>query len=153
MTHSIVTIALLSAAALLACNPAMGQSPPPLATKPAAPRASAPVVPPALDLGDCPDTASSFEVGKNYSCSCPASAVDGSPAGPVYGSLVYANDSNICSAAVHAGVLKTATAGAILLKMQESPPVFKSATRNGMKSEVWASAAASAFQFALPANP
>lgn len=152
MTNSFVKIVIFSAAAFIACDRAAAQTSATPA-QPAAPRVTAPAAPPALDLGDCPDNASSFELGKTYVCSCPPSAADGSAAGAVYGSLVYANDSNICSAAVHAGVLKSTAAGRVLVQMTDSPPVFKSATRNGIKSEVWATATAAAFQFALPTRP
>jgi LCCL domain len=152
MTHQLAKIVILSAAAFIACDHAAAQSTT-TSAPPAAARSVAPAAPPALDLGDCPDVAGSFELGKTYVCSCPPGATDGSPAGTVYGSLVYANDSNICSAAVHAGALKSGAAGRVLLQMLESPPVFKSTTQNGVKSEVWLTATAAAFQFALPARP
>ena len=149
MKRSLTAIALLTTA-IIACAPAFGQS---TVAPAAAPPAVAPAAPPALDLGDCPDGAGAFELGKTYQCSCPPSAADGSAAGPVYGSLVYANDSNICAAAVHAGVLKTATAGRVLVQMMDSPPVFKSTNQNGIKSEVWTTATNAAFQFAPTAKP
>jgi hypothetical protein len=152
MTRPFVAIGMLCAAALISSSAATGQSPA-MTSQAAAPAAVAPAAPPALDLGDCPDAAGNFEVGRTYVCSCPPSASDGTPAGAIYGSLVYANDSNICTAAVHAGALKSATAGRVLVQMMESPPVFKGTTQNGIKSEVWTSGSAAAFQFALPAKP
>ena len=152
MTHRLVALALFSAAVFIAGDSALAQSPA-TAAGAAAPAAATPAALPALDLGDCPDGAGGFEVGKTYVCSCPPSAADGTPGGPVYGSLVYANDSNICTAAVHAGALKTATAGRVLVQMMDSPPVYKSATQNGIKSEVWTTPTAAAFQFAPPAKP
>ena len=150
MKRSLPAILMFSAAVIV-WGPTFAQSP--VATaQPAPPASAAPAAPPALDLGDCPDAAGSFELGKSYVCSCPPSAADGSPSGPVYGSLVYANDSNICTAAVHAGALKTATAGRVLIQMLDSPPVFKGTTQNGVKSEVWATATAAAFQFAPAAK-
>jgi hypothetical protein len=141
-THFVRIAALTAAAALFPCQAALGQTPasvpiaaPPLAT------------PNALDLGDCPDIANGFEIGKTYACACPPSAAADSPAGAVYGTLVYAYDSNICAAAVHSGALKAATAGRVSLQMVDSPPVFKGTTQNGIKSEVWASSSTSAFQF------
>jgi len=101
----------------------------------------------ALDLGDCPDNADDLGQGKTYSCSCPALA----DAAPIYGSDVYAQDSALCTAAVHAGVLKQDAAGSILFQVVASPPVFKGTTRNGVKSEVWPKPAAAAFQF-VPAK-
>jgi hypothetical protein len=143
MTSTFVRIATFTAVtALFVCQAAVGQTPTqaPSAAPPAA-------VPAALDIGDCPDIANGFEIGKTYACACPASASVDSPAGAVYGTLVYAYDSNICSAAVHAGVLKAATSGRVSVEMVDSPPVFKGTTQNGVKSEVWATASTAAFQF------
>ncbi len=143
MTIPFVRIAtLVAAAALFACQAAIGQTP-----------ASAPTAAPpmaassALDIGDCPDIANGFEIGKTYACACPPSASADAPAGAVYGTLVYAYDSNICAAAVHAGALKAATAGRVSVQMVDSPPVFKGTTQNGIKSEVWATSSTAAFQF------
>jgi hypothetical protein len=134
---------LILVIALIACGPALAQAVPTSAAPP----------PAALDLGDCPDVAGAFELGKTYVCSCPPSAADGSPGGTVYGSLVYSNDSNVCAAAVHAGALKAATAGRVVVQMLDSPPVFKSTNQNGIKSEVWTTATAAAFQFSPAAQP
>ena len=98
---------------------------------------------PALDLGDCPDDAGGLSQGKAYLCACPAQA----EAAPVFGSDVYAENSGICSAAVHAGMLKQEVPGQVLFHVIASPPVFKGATRNGVKSEVWPQPAEAAFQF------
>jgi LCCL domain len=152
MTRSLASIAILSAAAFIIGSPAFGQSAA-APSPPITPAAAAPAAPPALDLGDCPDAAGNFEAGKNYVCSCAPSASDGSAGGAVYGSLVYANDSNICTAAVHSGTLKAATAGRVVIQMMDSPPVYKSTTQNGIKSEVWTTPTAAAFQFAVPAKP
>jgi hypothetical protein len=131
--------------ALLVCQAAVAQ------TQTTAPSAAAPMaVPAALDIGDCPDIAGGSEIGKTYACACPPSASGDSPAGAVYGTLVYAYDSNICSAAVHAGALKAATAGRVSVQMIDSPAVFKGTTQNGVKSEVWATSSTAAFQFPPP---
>ncbi|HEV2038135.1 MAG TPA: LCCL domain-containing protein [Candidatus Eremiobacteraceae bacterium] len=144
MTHYFIRIAMLTAAtSLFACPPAVGQTP--TSTPSAAPPMAAPA---ALDIGDCPDAAYGFELGKTYSCACPPSASPGAAAGgAVYGTSVYTSDSNICAAAVHAGALKPATASHITVQMVESPPVFKGTTQNGVKSDVWTTATSAAFQF------
>jgi LCCL domain len=144
MTTYFVRIATLSAAAALcACQAALGQTPT------SAPAAAPPMAAPAaLDIGDCPDAAYGFEIGKTYACACPPSVLaDSPPAGSVYGTVVYTSDSNICVAAVHAGALKAATAGRVSLQMIDSLPVYKGTTQNGVKSEVWATVTPSAFQF------
>jgi hypothetical protein len=143
MTTYFTRIATFTAAtALFVCQTAVGQTPTKDST--AAPPMAAPA---ALDIGDCPDIANGFEIGKTYACACPPSASADAPAGAVYGTLVYAYDSNICAAAVHAGALKAATAGRVSVQMVDSPPVFKGTTQNGIKSEVWATPSTSAFQF------
>ena len=98
---------------------------------------------PALDLGDCPDNAEGLGQGKAYLCACPAQA----ETAPVFGSDVYAENSGICTAAVHAGMLKQDALGQVLFHVIVSPSVFKGATRNGVKSEVWPQPADAAFQF------
>jgi hypothetical protein len=144
MTTRFVRIATLTvAAALFACQAVLGQTPTGVPT--AAPPMAAPA---ALDIGDCPDAAYSFEIGKTYGCACPPSVLANSPpAGSVYGTVVYTSDSNICVAAVHAGALKAATAGRVSVQMIDSPAVYKGTTQNGVKSEVWATMTQSAFQF------
>jgi hypothetical protein len=133
---------LITAAGLFVCQAALGQAPT------GAPVAAPPMAAPAaLDVGDCPDIAGGFEIGKTYACACPPSGTADAPAGTVYGTLVYAYDSNICAAAVHAGALKAATAGRVSVQMIDSPPVFKGTTQNGIKSEVWATPSTAAFQF------
>jgi LCCL domain len=115
-----------------------------------APAAAAPGMTPAadavaaLDLGDCPDNAVGLDQGKTYSCACPAL---GEPA-IIYGSDIYTADSNICTAAVHAGARQRSSAGSVTLQTIASPQVFKGATRNGIKSEAWAQPADAAFRFA-----
>lgn len=113
----------------------------PAADAPAAPAGEASV----LDLGDCPDTPSGFEQGNTYACMCPSSP----PAAAIYGAAVYSNDSNICVAAIHAGVLRKGVNGRVVLQVVSSPPVFQGKTQSGIKSEVWPKPTASAFQFTL----
>ncbi len=152
---------LVAATIALACTTAIAQtqapaktSPPPMTAMPAAaaPAAGAASVasPPALDLGDCPDVADAFELGKTYSCACPESALPDISAGsaPIYGALVYTGDSNICIAALHAGVLKPNLAARIAVVMVDSPAVFKGTTQNGVKSQVYATKTSVAFRFA-----
>jgi hypothetical protein len=97
----------------------------------------------ALDIGDCPDTATSFEDGNIYVCAC-----SGASSGTIYGTDVYTNDSNICQAAIHAGVLKKGVPGRVSVRMVASPRVFKGTTRNGIKSEVWVKPTPHAFEIA-----
>jgi hypothetical protein len=113
---------------------------------PQAQQAATPDTANALDLGDCPNTATGFDQGKTYLCTCPAS-----PSGLVYGSGTYTPDSNICVAAIHAGTSRTGAPASVIIRVIASPPVFKSATQNGVKSEAWPRSTDTAFQVA-PAN-
>jgi|SRR5882672_7255581 len=112
-------------------------------SQPAAPGATATAAPAALDLGDCPDNADDLGQGKTFTCTCPALADPSA----IYGTDVYAQDSGLCTAAVHAGALKQDAAGSVVFQIVASPPVFKGTTRNGIKSEVWSKPADAAFQF------
>ena len=45
------------------------------------------------------------------------------------------------------------TAGRVTIQMIDSPPVFKSTTQNGIKSDIWTTATSAAFQFAPATKP
>ncbi|MCY1023921.1 LCCL domain-containing protein [Pyxidicoccus sp. MSG2] len=51
--------------------------------------------------------------------------------GPVWGTNLYTDDSNICTAAVHAGVM-TPSGGAVVLEVQPAQSTFIGTTRNGV---------------------
>ena len=153
MNHPHVTIATLCvAAALFASGAAVGQTPAPVTSAPTA-AAAAPATPPALDIGDCPDIANGFEAGKSYACGCSASALPDVALGatPIYGTSIYSDESNLCMAAMHAGVLKPNTAARIVVQMVASPAVFRGTTQNGVKSQVSATATTAAFRV-TPSN-
>ncbi len=111
-------------------------------SSPPADAQSASTITEALDLGDCPDTASGLEIGKSYACTCTSNAEPG----VIYGTMLYSNDSYICTAATHTGLIANETAGKIIVQMIESPPVFRGTTQNGIKSTVWPKPTASAFR-------
>ena len=98
---------------------------------------------PAVNLGACPRDADGLRQNTAYLCHCPARA---EPA-PVFGSDIYAENSDICTAGIHAGVLKQGTEVPVLFHVVASPSVFKSVTRNGITSEARARPAEAAFQF------
>jgi LCCL domain len=77
-------------------------------------------------------TASGFkgESGKTYRFECPK----GGSEHAVYGSDVYADYSSICSAAVHAGLIKLADGGVITLEYRPGRTIYGSTERNGIKS-------------------
>ncbi|MEM9213419.1 MAG: LCCL domain-containing protein [Cyanobacteria bacterium P01_F01_bin.150] len=57
----------------------------------------------------------------------------------VWGSDVYADDSSICSAAVHGGLITVADGGAIAIRLLPGQPRYVATTQNGVTSESWGS--------------
>lgn len=98
---------------------------------------------PAVNLGACPRDANGLDQNKAYLCGCPVF----SEQARVFGSDIYAENSGICSAGVHAGMLKQGVAGRLLFHVVASPSAFKGVIRNGITSEAWPQPASAAFQF------
>lgn len=71
------------------------------------------------------------QVGKRYTFICPAS--DGRDA-RVYGTDVYTENSQICPAAIHAGVLQPGTAGVVSIILGSGSQSFEGTERNGVTS-------------------
>lgn len=84
----------------------------------------------ASDLPSCPDDLASNELA--FSCRC---APD--PAGWVYGTDVYTGDSNICLAAVHAGVIEASVGGLITVKPETYDGKYAANDQNGVQSQSW----------------
>jgi hypothetical protein len=73
------------------------------------------------------------ETGRTYRFSCPA---DGTAAG-IYGSDVYTDDSSICTAAVHAGIISIEHGGTVTIEIRPGRSTYGSTTRHGIKSMNW----------------
>jgi len=71
--------------------------------------------------------------------------VTGAVAGSLWGTGVYATDSTLALAAVHAGVLKPGQTESVRVKIVPSPQVFQGSTQNGVSSAGYGTFAA-AFQ-------
>jgi hypothetical protein len=88
----------------------------------------------------CPDSFKDLAVADQNSlftmCTCPANAGAGN--GSVWGSDVYTTDSNICKAAVHAGLL-SASGGTVTVKKSAGCGSYTGTTANGVTSEPWGS--------------
>lgn len=69
------------------------------------------------------------QTGASYGCTCAA----GATAGPVWGSGPYTADSDICTAARHAGVLGQ-EGGTVVAQAVEAPPSFRGTASNGVTS-------------------
>lgn len=71
------------------------------------------------------------EVGKKYSFSCPA---EGDPAYEIWGVGPYTDDSAICVAAVHAGLITAAKGGTVSFEIQTGSQSYRGSTANGITS-------------------
>jgi LCCL domain-containing protein len=66
--------------------------------------------------------------GKNYSLRCPPGGTPHS----VWGSDIYTADSSICTAAVHAGLIRLEQGGTVTVELRPGRSVYGSTKRNGI---------------------
>jgi hypothetical protein len=80
-------------------------------------------------------TASGFkgEAGQTYKFRCPE---EGTEQG-IYGSDIYTQDSSICTAAVHVGIITLAQGGVVTIEYRPGRATYGSTVRNGIKSRTW----------------
>ncbi|MEL6937950.1 MAG: LCCL domain-containing protein [Cyanobacteria bacterium J06598_1] len=69
--------------------------------------------------------------GQTFSFVCPPSGTIDS----VRGSIIYTDDSSVCSAAVHAGKITAASGGEVLLSILPGQPAYPGSNVNGVSSE------------------
>ncbi len=69
----------------------------------------------------------------SIACSCS----DAAPSGVIYGTLIYTSDSDICTAAAHAG--QVTTDGMVKLRGAPGCSSYEASTRNGVASNSWSS--------------
>jgi hypothetical protein len=69
-------------------------------------------------------------VGAQFAVGCPANGQKGN----VWGTNIYTDDSSVCTAAVHAGVIELATGGQVIIEMRDGQQSYPSTTREGIKS-------------------
>jgi len=69
-------------------------------------------------------------VGAQYEYNCPA---HGQPH-QVWGTDVYTDDSSVCTAAVHAGLITVAKGGKVTIQMVDGQPSYRGSTRHGIKT-------------------
>jgi hypothetical protein len=70
------------------------------------------------------------ETGQTYRFSCPAAGETQA----IWGSDVYTDDSSICTAAVHAGVITRAQGGLVTIEIRPGRSTYGSTLRHGIKS-------------------
>lgn len=84
--------------------------------------------------------------GQRFTFSCPA----GGPAsGRVWGTNLYTDDSSVCTAAVHAGVITIASGGTVTIEIRPASTSYRGSVRNGIASKSYGSYAGS---FAIVSN-
>jgi hypothetical protein len=66
-------------------------------------------------------------------------SVTGRVSGAIYGAETYTTDSDLATAAVHAGLLKDGETGVVQATIVQSPNQFASTTANGITSRAWQS--------------
>lgn len=122
--------------------PVVGQEPPPVGPMPPAPGNSGDVVLPDLRIAvACGDTARSdplrgLAAGERALVTCPAGC---SGANVVWGSDPYTDDSSICSAAIHAGLLVPADGGPFVLTILPGRSSYEGSARNGVTTRSYGS--------------
>lgn len=78
--------------------------------------------------------------GQHFTFICPRG---GSISSRVWGTNVYTDDSSICSAAVHAGVINVRDGGVVTIEIQAGRSSYESTSRNGITSRSYGSWAGS----------
>jgi microcompartment protein CcmL/EutN len=73
------------------------------------------------------------ETGQTYTFRCP----QGGAAWPIYGTGDYTDDSSICTAAVHAGLISFARGGRVTIEIRGGRSSYQSSTRHGVTSQRW----------------
>lgn len=71
--------------------------------------------------------------GPAHTVQCPA----GCTAGEVWGTDLYSDDSMICAAAIHAGVVPAGQAGTVALTIAPGVPSYAASARHGIQSHEW----------------
>lgn len=104
---------------------------PPATAEAARPAASSPAQPPAPATA-WSTTAASYrgQNGQRFPFLCSGQAVLGS----VWGSDIYTDDSSICTAAVHAGLIDT-SGGRVTIEIRPGQPVYVGSVRRGIASK------------------
>lgn len=95
------------------------------------------------NIPNCPASANQLRgTGRTVRCSCSALATG---TGSVWGSGIYTDDSKICRAAVHAGVISS-RGGVVTFRVSGGRASYAASTNNGVTSGKWGSWQGS-FQF------
>ena len=95
----------------------------------------------AFTVGDAPTTATpgprDLEAYRNRVGQTVRFQVTGTTTGGVYGTGVYADDSHLSTAAVHAGVLRAGQSGVVTVEILRGRDSYTGSTANGVTSRNW----------------
>ena len=73
--------------------------------------------------------------GQRVSYACPA----GGTATSVWGTDIYTDDSSVCTAAVHVGLITPASGGTVVIEIRPGQASYQGSERNGITSRNWGS--------------
>jgi hypothetical protein len=73
--------------------------------------------------------------GRNFQLICPRNGT----VGRVWGTDIYTDDSSICSAAVHAGLITVRRGGRVTVRMMPGEDSYRGTLRNGVTSDAYGS--------------
>lgn len=74
-------------------------------------------------------------VGERYLFTCPPNGTESS----IWGTDIYTNDSSVCNAAVHAGLITYVSGGAATIEIRPGEEQYVGSTRNGVTSSSYPS--------------
>ncbi len=74
-----------------------------------------------------------LQMGGRYSCNCPANG----GAGSVWGTDIYTDDTSICTAAVHAGLITFQSGGAVIIEIRPGQSSYATTARYGITSTAY----------------
>ena len=72
--------------------------------------------------------------GQRYVLQCPAG---GTISGRIWGTDLYTDDSSICTAAVHAGLITAASGGVVTIEIRPGAGAYNATARNGVASRAY----------------
>ena len=93
--------------------------------------------PPGLGIGgaswDAKATAFRAYIGARFVYTCPP---NGTPY-TIWGTSTYTDDSSVCTAAVHVGLITLAAGGSVTIEMRAGQTAYQGSTRNGVTSSAY----------------
>ncbi|MEM6427470.1 MAG: LCCL domain-containing protein [Cyanobacteria bacterium P01_D01_bin.128] len=90
---------------------------------------------PTTRIADWSETAAEYQgqVGRQIRYSC----IPNGSLSSVWGTDIYTDDSSICSAAVHAGLINQSQGGNVIIEIAPGEIAYEGTTRNGVTSTEW----------------